>query len=185
MSLGIFALSGAYPTGIWAIVEQIQLIILVISKESFIPIDVNYYLKGNIEMLFNFASIPVFEISFFAEVSEWLDLEQNVNSASELELESRSTLKNHFTMIMIVLLVSLCYLTTKLTPNCTENRSSSFFGKLKAKILFFIGYIFYVRFLLEAFLSLTLSSVAEIYQFKGVSLNEVISFILTIVFLLI
>jgi hypothetical protein len=117
MSLSIFALSGAYPTGIWAIVEQIQLIILVISKEVFIPVDVDYYLKGNIELLFNFASIPVLEVPFFAEVSEWLDLEQNVSAASELELESRSTFKNHFTMIMIILLVSLCYLITKLTPN--------------------------------------------------------------------
>jgi hypothetical protein len=185
MSLGIFALSGAYPSGIWAIVEQIQLIILVISKEVFIPIDIDYYLKGNIELLFNYASIPVLEVPFFAEVSEWLDLEQNVSAASELELESRSTFKNHFTMIMIILLVSLCYLITKLTPNWFGNRLSSFFGKFKAKILFFIGFVFYVRILLEGFLSLTLSSVAEIYQFKGESYQEIASFALSIAFLLI
>jgi hypothetical protein len=185
MSLGIFALSGAYLSGIWTIVEQIQLIILVISKEVFIPVDVDYYLKGNIELLFNFASIPVLEVPFFAEVSEWLDLEQNVSAASELELESRSTLKNHFTMIMIILLVSLCYLITKLTHNCSGNRLSSFFGKFRAKILFFIGFVFYVRILLEGFLSLTLSSVAEIYQFKGESYQEIASFALSIAFLLI
>jgi hypothetical protein len=185
MSLGLFAFSGAYPSGIWAIVEQIQLIILVISKEVFIPIDIDYYLKGNIELLFNFAFIPVLEVPFFAEVSEWLDLEQNVSAASELELESRSTFKNHFTMIMIILLVSLCYLITKLTHNCSGNRLSSFFGKFRAKILFFIGFVFYVRILLEGFLSLTLSSVAEIYQFKGESYQEIASFALSIAFLLI
>jgi hypothetical protein len=183
MSLGIFALSGAYPKGIWAIVEQIQLIILIISKEDFIPIDVEYYLKGNIDLLFNFVSIPVFEIPFLAEISKWLDLEQKVNAASELELESRSTFKNHLTMIVIFLFALLFYLIAKITPNCSGSNLSSYLVKFRAKILFFFGYIFFVRFLLEAFLSLTLSSVAEIYQFEGGSHQKMISFIISIVFL--
>lgn len=117
MGVGLSVISGSSLSSIWAIVEQIQLLILIMAIEDHIPEVVEYYLEGNSFFLFNFGFIPTKDASYLGFIPKWTDLEQTVNVAKRLELESSSTFTNHYTLILTFLLGFLICTVAKLMPN--------------------------------------------------------------------
>jgi hypothetical protein len=118
ISLSKSAISGHSSIGLWAIAEHIQLLMLVMTIDDHIPADVEYYLSHNTFAMFNFGFIPIIKIQLFSHFSDWLDMEESDEIMEKLGMDSRSTLLNHFSLLIILTIAFLLSLIIRVTPNC-------------------------------------------------------------------
>jgi hypothetical protein len=185
MSLGYSAITGLSPLGLWAIVDQIQLLILVMSIDNHIPKDVEYYLSQNNFAMFNFLFISAQEIPYLGYFPDWLDNKEGDEIMIKLGMESHSTFTNYFTILVVFFVAFLLSLIIRATPNCKGGKWKDFMAKMRSKSLHFLVYVIYIRLFLEIELGLQLSSISEISQFGAGSASLVISFVLALTFLLV
>lgn len=89
-------LSGAPPTGIWAIFHQLQFAILLLMIDSYTPNDINDFLRNQEFALLNFNFIPYDKLPIFEIPMSWTNTPQTNEKLSMLGLESQSTFTNHF-----------------------------------------------------------------------------------------
>jgi len=96
------AITGTPPTGIYFILHQLQLIILFLMIDPFIPETLKVYLEGQGFALVNFNFIPSADIPGFDIPIDWLETEQTNEALNALGIESGSTLVNNFSLFFMV-----------------------------------------------------------------------------------
>jgi hypothetical protein len=185
ISLSKLAVSGHSPVSLWAIIEQIQLLILVMTIDDHIPAEVEYYLSQNTLAMFNFGFIPILKLPFLSHFLDWLDDEESDEIAAKLGMDYKSTLLNHFSLLMILTIAFLLSLIIRVTPNCKEGKWLSFLGGVRDKSLHHLASTIYIRSLLEAELGLELSSISEIRDFGKPAANAIVSLAFALLTLLV
>ena len=99
------ALTGNPPTGLYAILHQLQLIILFLMIDPFIPDTLKTYLEGQGFVLVNFNMIPSADIPGIDIPVDWLESEQTNEALSALGIESKSTLVNNLSLFLMIGLI--------------------------------------------------------------------------------
>lgn len=160
-------------SGFYLILQQLQMIILVLMIDPFIPDSLLKYLDGQDLVMVTFNFIPVSELPAIKTPVNWFDSEQSNEILNVLGIESRSTLVNKLPLFAIMTLIFIIHVLLRFF-SCGEGAAgqssiSRFFRKVRTKVLDMIKYSLYLRLLLEAHEAMLLSSSQEIYLYE---LNE-------------
>ena len=112
-TVGMAAVQGTSFTGFYLILHQLQMIMLFLTIDSFIPKSVESYLEGQSFALVTFNFISSKDIPFLSVFLKWLDSAQEDQTLSALRFESTSTLVNHFTFLLIILAILTIHFSLK------------------------------------------------------------------------
>jgi hypothetical protein len=173
--VGIFAISGSSPTGIWAIINQIQLLLLIVTIDDHIPSDIEYYLRGNILAMFDLSFIPLMDIPYFNYLAKWLDDEQENRVAKKLKFDSRSTFTNYFASFVVLIGFINMTIVLKLVKNWTSELTSEAMGKTINAAYYLLVNVAIIRLLLEIYLGVLVSGFAELGQASNASASTIVS----------
>jgi hypothetical protein len=182
-SVGILVISGSSPAGIWAIINQIQILLLIITIDDHIPRDIEYYLRENILAMFDLSFIPLIDIPYFNYLAKYLDGEQENRVAKKMMFDSRSTFTNYFVPFIFLLWITMVSLLLKLIKNWRDEQSSKTGGKLINMAYYLTVYVLIFRILLKIYLGVAVSGFAELGQASNNSANTVVSLNFTMLFL--
>jgi hypothetical protein len=170
--------------GLWSMINQFQMYLLVPIIGADIADDVLEFLEGMEFALFSFSFIPFEKILFLEAPIENFEFPQDNNYLDSIGLESVSTIANQFQLfVMLGLLVifHLVFLPIFHLTKHWENKFPSYMNRVR----YFLTFTAYVRFIVEAFILLTLSSLYEIYTLNFEGTYRMFSFIFSsIVFIL-
>ena len=103
--------SGSNPTVIWAILNQLQMLVLILLVDDFLPTDIQSYMQGVEFALFDFDFLPVVEIDFVDTSIDWIDFDQPNPTLEMLGFESRSTAINTISIFLVVLCIVAAHVT--------------------------------------------------------------------------
>ena len=133
-----------------------QLFILILLVDTYLPEKIQMYIMGNGWTLFHFDFIEVEELPWMDTPLKWIELEQENNVLSGLGMRWRSTFNNNYKLIVITLSLVIIHFGVKLIPICKSKKNSNP-GKLKRLIsscktnfLTTMRYSVYTRMFLEA-----------------------------------
>jgi hypothetical protein len=174
-------MTGASLSSVWAILEEIQLLILVMSLEDHIPDVVESYLGGNTLLMFTLSFIPTVDIPGIGYFPRWTDAEQKITAAKNMGLESGSTFTNHFTLLLTILIAIIIWVIAKITPIWSGNKLKNALAHIRNSTLNFFFFLFFVRTGIEVFVSIILSGISEIYQFEREKPNLIVSLMITLI----
>jgi hypothetical protein len=174
-------MTGASLSSVWAILEEIQLLILVMSLEDHIPDVVERYLEGNTFLMFTLNFIPTVDLPGIGYFPQWTDAEQKITAAKNMGLESGSTFTNHFTLLLTILVAIVIWVIAKVTPIWSGNKLKNILARIRNSSLNFFFFTFFVRTFIEAFVTINLSGTSEIYQLEVEQWNLIISLLITII----
>lgn len=93
--------SGSKLSVIWAALNQLQIMVLILLVENFLPTDLQSYIQGVEFALFDFEFIPIKKIDFLTVPINWVDFEQPNPNLSLIGVESRSTLVNALSVVLV------------------------------------------------------------------------------------
>lgn len=155
------------PAALWAMANQLQLLLLLALTKSSLPDDVINFITGNNFASFSFNFLPIQSLPLFGSPSKWNEDEQKNANLSKIGVENFSSFTNNYSFLLWLWLTFALqiFVTTleKWKPKQREN-------KLIRAYLFFIKYLFqfltftvYIRMIMEGYQYLLLSSVSEIY----------------------
>jgi len=91
-------ISGKPPTGMWAIVHQLQFILLLLMVDDYTPEEIDEYIEAQSTAMFSFDFIPFVTLPGFNIPVDWMDFQQPNAKLELLEVESRSTFTNLFSV---------------------------------------------------------------------------------------
>ena len=174
------------PSGIWSVVNQLQLFFLLLLIGVQLPKEVIDSIIQSKITLFSFDFIPFQQISFLQDIINWFWKDQNDQMLSKIGLTSGSSIVNQFNLLIIVFsavwthLFILCLF--KLWNNCKPTgEKCSLFTKWCKKIIIYVYFIFtfgyYIRLTLQASQQILISTTSEIKNFNDGSVSSILSFI--------
>lgn len=103
--------SGSNPTVIWTILNQLQMLVLILLVDNFLPTDIESYMQGVEFALVSFDFLPVMEVGFVNSTLEWMDFEQPNLKLEMIGFNSRSTSVNIVGVILVLILIVLVHVT--------------------------------------------------------------------------
>ena len=92
------------PVGIWSIIHQFQMLMLLILTGAFIPIIVRNYLTGMDFALNIFELIPIYKVPFISDLYSWLKFGQQNSDLEDIGVEDESTTANNLSFLIMLLL---------------------------------------------------------------------------------
>ena len=171
-------ISGSPPTGIWAIIHQLQYILLLLMVDDFIPEELQIYIEAQSSSMMNFNFLPFDSIPGVNIPVDWMDFQQPNAKLELLEIESRSTFNNLLSVISLLAAAIWFHVLLLVTPCWKEDSKWKFMRKLKFKILYLITWVFYVRLLMESNQMMILASSSEMYTFDDTTLAGLVSLLI-------
>lgn len=78
------------PIGIWAMINQFQLYLLLLLTGAYIPVTIRGYLAGVEFVSFSFNFIPFKNIGLVSHFYNWLTFSHNNDNLSDIGLKSGS-----------------------------------------------------------------------------------------------
>jgi len=187
VALGISLLSLSSPMAVWVLANQFQLFSLFLLTNTGLPQDIIEYIKGNDLFSFSMDFIPFSSSTKTNGVMKNLDKAQKDQSLKNIGLKSQSALINITGLFITMFLLGLLHLISYCLQSNSEANidPESIRGKINKVVVkiyeaFTLGV--YIRFLLEAFQFILLSSISEIKFFDLSSSNMIAS--LTFAFVL-
>lgn len=87
------------PTALWSLLNQIQMLILLVLVDTYIPVDVVQTIVNQDFALFNFDFIPISDIPGVNALTKWMNFEQENDILFDVGMEYRSTFNNTSTAI--------------------------------------------------------------------------------------
>ena len=155
-------LSGTPPTSLWAILQQLQMVIVLVMIDTYTPSDIDDYLEGVSFAIFNFNFIPLKKIPGLDIPVDWMDSAQPIDKLEVIGLESRSTFVNNVSFLGSLLLLFSIHLILKYVkcpkvPRSQEFAIERWSAKFRSKAIDLIFYVMYARLFLEAHEGMMLS----------------------------
>ena len=117
-TIGISAVRGTSFAGFYLILHQLQMIILFLLIDPFIPESVMNYLEGQSFALVTFNFISSEDIPILKLFVKWIGTVQENETFNRLNFESESTLANHTTFFLILLTIIGIHLSLKYLLKC-------------------------------------------------------------------
>ncbi|CAI2375823.1 unnamed protein product [Moneuplotes crassus] len=166
------------PMALWAMANQVQLMLLLLLTKSSLPSDIIGYITNNGFFSFNMGFLPI-KSNMVSEIPlKWMDKAQNRIELEDIGLESGSTFNNNFGLVITICVLVLLNLCLCCSPNPDKYNEDDFKHKL-AKFFKHVLAIFtfgiYIRLLLEAYQFILLSSISELCRINELPLHEIIS----------
>lgn len=185
------AMNASSPTSVWSIINQLQLLILFLLIDTYIPDDVRGFIEGQDFALFNFDFIPATDIPYINIPTEWMDFEQSDVNLAMVGVKSRSTFTNMFSLLLTVISLFIIHILVKLMPKCRSNqddvsrsRAKKTLSLLRVKLLYWFMYVIYIRMVLEANQVLLFSTLKELNIFAVEDSAAIVSLVIAILVLL-
>jgi hypothetical protein len=109
-------ISGNPPTGIWAIIHQLQYILLLLMIDDFTPDEIDAYIEAQSDSLLSFSFLPFDSFPGVNIPIDWMYFEQPNQKLELLEIESRSTFINIFSILCLFLVILGVHLVLLVLP---------------------------------------------------------------------
>ena len=112
------------PIGVWSIVNQFQMFMLLLLTGAFIPETVRQYLSGMDFVSLNFDFIPFIEVPLISDLYIWMKFEQTNDDLSDVGLDDGSTVVNNISFLVILLIFITIHLPIALIYTQTRSKTS-------------------------------------------------------------
>ena len=168
INVGLLSLQGGSFSCLYAILHFLQILILLLLIDPFIPGSIKTYLEGQAIFLMNFNFIPLVDIPFINFPTFWIDMPQPNEILNSLDFQSGSTFVNNFSLLVTLLFLALFHVLLKYLLVCGGSNTNQktlltkFWGWLREKLLNLIKYTLYLRLLIESHESMLITSTSEI-----------------------
>ena len=106
-------LNGSSPTSLWAIVDQLQMVILLLLIDDYTPEDINEYLGGVGFVMFNFNFIPVTDIPYVDIPTDWMTFGDPFDKVEKLGFNSISTFVNNVSLLLSFIVIFIIHMLLK------------------------------------------------------------------------
>ena len=111
------------PIGVWSIVNQFQMFMLLLLTGAFIPETVRQYLSGMDFVSLNFDFIPFIEVPLISDVYLWMKFEQTNDDLKDVGLDYGSTVVNNISFLVILLIFITFHLPIALIYTQTRSKA--------------------------------------------------------------
>jgi len=108
-ALGMALLNGGSLTGWYLIIHLIQMILLMMLIDPFVPVSIRKYCSSQSFALANFNFIPTLSIPYLNAPAEWMHTDQVDEDLKALGMESESTFVNNFSFFVLLILIILIH----------------------------------------------------------------------------
>ncbi|CAI2380590.1 unnamed protein product [Moneuplotes crassus] len=166
------------PMALWAMANQVQLMLLLLLTKSSLPYDIVGYITTNGFFSFNMKFLPI-KSNIISEVPlEWMSKTQSSIELEDMGLESGSSFNNNFGLVFIVLILIFLHLLLTCCPREEKYLNDDLRHKV-AKIFKYVWRFFtfgiYIRLLLEAYQFIYISSISELKRIDHYDLQVISS----------
>ena len=112
MVLGVFfsIVNMSSPVGIWSLVNQFQILMLLLLTGAFIPKSIRQYLSGFKFLSLKLDFIPLNKIPLISELYGSMKFEQNKDELKDVGVDFESTTTNNIVLLIILLLFILAHI---------------------------------------------------------------------------
>ena len=100
----------ASPVGIWSIINQFQMLMLLILTGAFIPTTVKEYLSGMDFVFLNFDFIPFIDVPLISDLYTWMKFGQKNENLKNIGVDSGSTAVNNISFLAIILILAIMHI---------------------------------------------------------------------------
>ena len=111
------------PVGIWSIINQFQMLMLLILTGAFIPETVRQYLSGMDFVSLNFDFIPFIEVPLISDLYLWMKFDQTNDNLEDIGLDDGSTVVNNISFLVILLIFITLHLPIALIYTKTRSKA--------------------------------------------------------------
>ena len=170
--------------------NQLQLLILLLLVDTYIPDDVQGFIQGQDFAMFSFDFIPSTKIPYIKIPTDWMEFEQSNEVLKDLGVASRSTFNNSFSLILVIIGIIALHVFIKILPKYKgseegkRGKCGRLWNLLKFKLLGILLYGMYLRLFLEANQTLLFSSISEIQEFDVSGAASIVSLVIAFVTLI-
>ncbi|CAI2381897.1 unnamed protein product [Moneuplotes crassus] len=161
-------MNGSSPSTIFSSINQLQLLMLFLLCEIFLPLKVVNYLRSLSSALFDI-NIDWSFFTVFRKIIEWFDYPQDRDDFDTIDISSGSSLINLNTLIATFGVFIITHIVFSLIIFCFKKSTGRLTNLLRSVYKAFTFKI-YVVLIFEGFISLCLCSFSELRRFKA---NEV------------
>jgi hypothetical protein len=178
------------PTGMWSLLNQLQMLILLLLVNSYVPTDVSENILQQDFAMMNFNFLKIHEVPYLNYPTTWMDFAQKDEMLNKLGFKSRSTFTNLYSFVLTLILIAFIHALLAWSTNCKRKdlkkmtKLRTLFSSIRSKVLSFLMYSLYVRLFLQAHQSFLLSGLSEIYLFNIDRPASIISIVIAIIFII-
>ena len=108
---------------VWAIINQLQLFLLLILTRVYLPLDIINFIIGSKIAMFPYDYIPFKKLSYSSSINDIFDSDQNDETLAKVGVVSASSFVNNYSLFssfLSVALLNLCVLVVMLLVNKRE-----------------------------------------------------------------
>ena len=179
MGAGASLLSMTSPVNIFSMVNQFQLMYFLIVSGVYLSDGVFSIITGMSFALFDFDFIKIEKIKIFEIIYESLAFEQPNTLLNNIGITSGSTFINMLKSILVVcILIWMHALIMCAYYKCKSFDDRNCWRKFWEKLFEIFTFSIYIRFFIQAFIIILLSSFSEIYELRVFNRVEIISYII-------
>lgn len=183
VGVAISMISGNRPTCLYFVLHQLQMIILLMMIDPFIPAAIKDYLKSQGFVLVTFNFIPSGDIPGIDIPVEWMDEEQTNNILESLGIESKSTFINNLSLVVSMTCILILHFLLRFVLICglrsvNQSRLATFWNWLRLKFIDMIKYAVYMRLMIESHEAMLLSATSEIKLMEINATSDVFSIVI-------
>ena len=120
---GVSMLNGTSPVGIWSMINQFQMLMLLLLTGVFIPKAIKQYLSGMDIVLFNFDFIPFRKVPYISKLYLWMNYKQDNEDLKNIGVEYGSTTVNNISFLIILILFVLVHIPIVLIYACKRSKA--------------------------------------------------------------
>jgi len=117
-SIGIALASGSPPTAFYSILHLLQMIIIVLMIDPFIPDSITSFIENQGFSLLNFNFIPPSEIPIINVLVNWVDYQQTNAILNSMGIESGSSFINNLPLMLSLLGIMILHFILKYVFIC-------------------------------------------------------------------
>ena len=105
--------NGSSLTTLWAIIEQLQMVILLLLIDDYTPEDINEYLGGVGFVMLNFKFIPAADIPYVDIPTDWMTFGDPFDKIEKLGFNSISTFVNNVSLFLSFIVLFIVHMLLK------------------------------------------------------------------------
>jgi len=113
LSFGTSVLNGSPPITLWAIISQLQIIILMLLIDDYTPEDINQYIEGVGFIMCNFNFIPFNKAPGISVSTEWMTFGDPFGKIKKLGFNSLSTFVNNISLLISFIILFTLHMILK------------------------------------------------------------------------
>lgn len=99
------AFTGAPPTALWIVLNQVRIILLLMFIDDYAPTDIKQYMGMMNFAFFNFKFLQTRNAPGIRWCLDWIDYEKSDEKVSYLDLDSKSTIVNCSSIILVLFIL--------------------------------------------------------------------------------